>query len=159
MRHLFLGLLVVLRLVVRRLVWTLIAKLRQLLPLSLCHRLLWNRLGGHQIEDVNSQKLREFLSFDDRLTFRKVTAAVLTERVELGGEKDEDGHAERNEISREQVILPCFCREAMGEIYEFLTAQPRVVKYTLFNKLFSANHRTYPWSRNTKRGKRSVQER
>jgi hypothetical protein len=53
-----------------------------------------------QVEDADSQKLREFLILDDHLTFRNVAATVLLETVELGGEEDEGGDAAGTEISR-----------------------------------------------------------
>jgi hypothetical protein len=114
---------------------------------------------GYQVEDVHFQKLREFLSLDNLLTLRNVTAAGLIERVELGCEKMRAGTLSKTRSHGSQVILPCFGYEAMGEIHKFLTAQPRVMKYTMFIKLLSANHRTYRWSRNAKKDKRSVQER
>jgi hypothetical protein len=108
---------------------------------SLCQKWLVIVLpGNHQVEDVHSQKLREFLSLDDRLTFGNVRAAVLIERVELGSKKMRAGTLSETRSRGSQVILPCFGREAMGEIHEFLTEQPRVVKYTMFIQLLSANH-------------------
>jgi hypothetical protein len=55
---------------------------------------------GHQVEDVYSQTLREFLILDDHLRFYNVAATVLLETVELGGEEDDGGDAEGNETLR-----------------------------------------------------------